>query len=167
MLSKKFMRRSRRRSTLTGSSAALLSLAALAVAAAAGEGEAELEKHRTLWQAAGVEAYEYGYNKFCECHPETPPETLVTVRGGEVVGVRHRPFGFDHDVHAEQRNLQWYWTVEGLFDLVDAALEREAEVRTAYDEMLGFPTHVYIDYDTDLIGDELDVRLTRLEPLAQ
>lgn len=168
MLFKKSVRCSLRRFASALFGTALLSLAAHTFAFAAGQSEAEeLEKHRALWQTAGVAAYEYGYNKFCECHRETPPETLVTVRDGDVVGVRHRPFGFDHDVQAEQRNLQWYWTVEGLFDLVDAALERQAEVRTAYDATLGFPTHVYIDYDTNLIGDELDVRLTRLEPLAR
>lgn len=168
MQSTKLNRRSLRQGACAVFATTLLSLGgAHTQAAAADQSEAdELEQHRALWQASGLAAYEYGYNKFCECHRETPPETLVTVREGEVVGVRHRPFGFDHDVLAEERNLQWYWTVEGLFDLVDAALQREAEVRIDYDAMLGFPTHVYIDYDTNLIGDELDVRLTRLEPLA-
>jgi hypothetical protein len=136
-------------------------------AAAAVAAEQELEENRERWRAAAVGDYEYGYNKFCECHRDTPPETLVTVRDGNVVGVRHRPFGFDHEVEAEQRNLEWYWTVEGLFDLVQTALERGVEVRAAYDPTLGFPTHVFIDYDAGMIGEELDLRLTRLEPLAE
>jgi hypothetical protein len=38
-------------------------------------------------------------------------------------------------------------------------------VRTLYDDALGFPREVYIDYDAELIGDELDLRLTAVAPL--
>jgi hypothetical protein len=125
----------------------------------------ELVAGRNAWRAAALGSYEYGYRKFCECHPDTPPETVVTVRGGSVVGVRHRPVGSTEEVLAEERNLQYYWTVDGLFDLVDAALTRGATVRASYDPKLGFPTEVYIDYDANFIGDELDVRLTAVTPL--
>lgn len=138
------------------------------IAASAAEPEADrLSEHRMLWQAAAIGDYEYGYNKFCECHRDNPPETLVTVRDGEVVRVRHRPFGFDHEVEAEQRNLEFYWTVDALFDLVATALDRGVEVRADYDPALGYPTHVYVDYDANLIGEELDLRLTRLDPLEE
>jgi hypothetical protein len=132
---------------------------------------AALVEGRNAWRAAARVDYEYGYRKFCECHPDTPPETVVTVRGSTVVGVRHRPVGFDHDVQAEQRNLQFYWTVDGLFDLVGGAIARArasgASVRASFDPKLGFPTEVFIDYDANFIGDELDVRLTTVTPLAR
>ena len=35
-----------------------------------------------------------------------------------------------------------------------------------YDAALGYPREVYIDYDADFIGDELDVRLTAVTALA-
>jgi hypothetical protein len=148
---------------------------ALAVAAgslgfaAAGNGATldSLRAGREAWRAATLADYEYGYRKFCECHPDTPPETVVTVRGGNVVGVRHRPVGSANEVQAEPRNLEFYWTVDGLFDLVDAALARGVTVRASFDSALGFPTEVYIDYDADFIGDELDVRLTTVTPLAR
>ena len=148
-----------------GSRCALLAVAAALVAFAAAGQQRELAAGRSAWRSAALVDYEYGYRKFCECHPDSPPETVVTVRGGKVVGVRHRPVGFDNEVQAEQRNLQFYWTVDGLFDLIDAALARGANVRAAYDPMRGFPTEVYIDYDANFIGDELDVRLTTLTAL--
>jgi hypothetical protein len=126
----------------------------------------ELAAGRDAWRAAKLASYEYGYRKFCECHPDTPPETVVTVREGKVVGVRHRPVGLEMEVQAEARNLEFYWTMDGLFDLVDSALGRGATVRASYDSALGFPTEVYIDYDANFIGDELDVRLTAVTPLA-
>lgn len=44
-------------------------------------------------------------------------------------------------------------------------MERGVEVRVAYDDALGYPREIYIDYDADFIGDELDVRLTTVVPL--
>lgn len=152
--------------------AAGCALAWLVLAAAAAHGDegdtarGELDEHRRLWEEAAIDAYEYGYNKYCECHRETPPETRVAVRGGKVVGVRHQPFGFEHFVEAEPRNFEWYWTIDGLFALVATALERGVDFRVDYDASLGYPTHVYIDHDPSMIGEELDVRVTRLERLA-
>src|SRR5690606_7894219 len=135
--------------------------------AARADDASALDEHRRLWQEAAIDAYVYAYNKYCECHPETPPETYVTVRGNVVVDVRHQPFGFDHYVQAEPRNFEWYWTIDQLFDLVGNALERGSVVRAEYDASIGFPTHVFIDHDEDLIGDEVDVRVTKLEPLDE
>jgi hypothetical protein len=39
-------------------------------------------------------------------------------------------------------------------------------VRAVYDDALGYPREVYIDYDANFIGDELDLRLTAVTPLA-
>jgi hypothetical protein len=141
-------------------------LAALAaLAAAPAFADAELDAARARWRSAALPAYEYGYHKFCECHRESPPETVVTVRGGSVTGVRHRPAGTDVEVPAADKNLQYYWTVDGLFELIESALARGVQVRASYDAALGFPREVYIDYDTDFIGDELDVRLTQVTRL--
>ena len=138
-------------------------------AAIAGAGNAladvELDAARARWQSAALASYEYGYHKYCECHRESPPETRVTVRDGRVTAVRHRPAGSTDEVPAADKNFQYYWTVEGLFDLIAAALGRGVQVRAAYDADLGFPREVYIDYDSNFIGDELDLRLTEVSRL--
>ena len=132
-----------------------------------GDDREALDTHRRLWEQASIGAYVYAYQKYCECHRETPPETYVTVRDAKVVDVRHQPFGFDHYVQAEPRNFEWYWTIDDLFDLVGNALERGSVVRVAFDAELGFPTQVFIDHDANLIGDEVDVRVTKLERLEE
>lgn len=129
--------------------------------------DAELDGARARWQAAALAGYEYGYHKYCECHRDSPPETTVTVRDGKVVGVRHRPAGTTTDVPAADKNLSYYWTVDGLFDLIASAQARGVQVRAAYDTALGFPREVYIDYDADFIGDELDVRLTAVNAVPR
>jgi hypothetical protein len=126
--------------------------------------DTELDAARARWQRAALASYEYGYHKFCECHRESPPETIVTVAGNEVTRVRHRPAGSATEVPALDR-IEYYWTVEGLFELVASALGRGVEVRVAYDETLGYPREIYIDYDAGFIGDELDLRLTRVAAL--
>ena len=153
-----------RYSLLAAVAAAMVTAVVVSRAAAQ---EPDLAAGRSAWRAAALADYEYGYRKFCECHPDSPPETVVTVRGGKVVGVRHRPVGFTNEVQAEQRNLQFYWTVDGLFDLIDAARARGVTVRASYDAKLGYPTQVYIDYDANFIGDELDLRLTTVTALAR
>ncbi|RPI58376.1 MAG: hypothetical protein EHM50_10695 [Lysobacterales bacterium] len=135
-------------------------VAAFLASAASASADVELDGARARWQRAALASYEYGYHKYCECHRESPPETIVTVRGGSVTGVRHRPAGSTTEVPAADKNLEYYWTVEGLFGLIASALERGVQVRAAYDETLGFPREVYIDYDAGFIGDELDLRLT-------
>jgi hypothetical protein len=127
--------------------------------------DAALDGARARWQSAALASYEYGYHKFCECHREAPPETVVTVRGGSVTGVRHRPVGGATEVPAAEKNFEYYWTVDGLFGLIASALERGVQVRAAYDAELGFPREIYIDYDSNLIGDELDLRLTSVNRL--
>jgi hypothetical protein len=129
--------------------------------------DAELDAARARWQGAALSMYEYGYHKYCECHRESPPETVVSVRNGTVVAVRHRPAGSDVEVPAADKNLGYYWTVEGLFGLIESALERGVQVRTVYDASLGYPREIYIDYDADFIGDELDLRLTGVTRSAE
>jgi hypothetical protein len=143
-----------------------LGVAALLAAAAPvpARADAALDAARARWHRAGLVSYEYGYHKFCECHRDSPPETVVSVQDGKVIGVRHRPVGFTNEVPAAEKNYSYYWTIDGLFDLIAAALDRHVEVRTEYDATLGYPTKIYIDYDSDLIGDELDLRLTTVTP---
>jgi Family of unknown function (DUF6174) len=147
--------------------AAVAGLALAACCAHEAAADARLDAARARWHAAGQSAYEYGYRKFCECHPETPPETIVSVRDERVVRVRHRPVDSDIEVPAQDKNLQFYWTMEGLFTLIESALTRGAAVRVEYDDALGFPRSVDIDYDPDFIGDELDLKLTGVVPLPR
>jgi len=70
-------------------------------------------------------------------------------------------------VPAKPGSLQYYWTIDELFELIDSARARGAAVRATYDRERGFPTEIHIDYDKNLIGDELDVVLTTVTPLAR
>ena len=134
---------------------------------AAVHADAALDAARAKWRGAKLSSYEYGYRKFCECHRDSPPETVVSVRDGKVVNVRHRPVGSTTEVPAAEKNFEYYWTVDGLFELIAAAEVRHVEVRAQYDSTVGYPTEIHIDYDKNLIGDELDLKLTGVTPLPR
>lgn len=127
--------------------------------------DASVAAHSAVWRARSVLSYRYGYNKYCECNGESPPETVVTVENGAVVEVHHVHPDSPREVPAREGSLDLYWTVEGLFDLIESATQRGAVVRASYDSTLGYPRRIYIDYDENFVGDELDLRLTYLEIL--
>lgn len=144
----------------------LVVVCALCSSARAADGDAEeLRAQRARWQDAVTGAYRYGYNKYCECHRDEPPETVVTVERGVVTRVYHLHADSDREVPAREGSLDLYWTMEGLFDLVETALASDASVRVRYDGTLGYPVQIYIDYDAAAVGEELDLRLTRVELL--
>jgi Family of unknown function (DUF6174) len=136
---------------------------ALALSAAADAQSTDIQQHRERWRAAGIDDYRYAYRKYCECNPDEPPQTFVTVRDGRVVDVFHLHDDSDRRVPARSGSLDYYWTIEDLFDLLETATSRGAEVRMEFDARLGYPTRVYIDYLPDIVGDEVDVRVTELE----
>jgi hypothetical protein len=146
--------------------ALLLSLSGRAAAAQPEELQ-KMRENRARWEAAGVSNYEYAYNKFCECHGDEPPETVVTVSNGAIVRVHHKHADSGREVPAREGSLGYYWTVEDLFSLLEKAASGDATVRARYDATLGYPLQVYVDYQPALVGDEVDVRLTRLDVAAQ
>jgi hypothetical protein len=112
------------------------------------------------WQRAAIADYVYGYNKYCECHAETPPETRVSVDAGVVVDVRHRMVKTGDVVPADAKNFALYWTIDDLFALLERAASGTATVQADFDPQSGVPQRIFIDYLPDLIGDEVDVRVT-------
>lgn len=116
---------------------------------------------RMAWERSGIDDYQYGYNKFCECHAETPPETLVSIAQGVVTDVRHRMAKTGDVVPAANTNFSLYWTVEDLFGLLERAAAASATVQADFDASSGVPQRIFIDYLPDIIGDEVDVRVTQ------
>ena len=120
---------------------------------------------RARWQAAQIDDYEYSYQRVCDCHPDQLADTIVTVTDGEVVAVRYAREDYAEDVPVAEDRLSWFRTIEDLFALVDNALASGAAVRATFDPERGYPTSVYVDYVTDLVGDEVDLTITAFRPL--
>lgn len=120
---------------------------------------------RERWDEVRPERYVYAVERLCFC-PVLPPGR-VTVHGDEVVSIEplgDAPFAL-LDVE------EWYPSVDGLFELLEDAIEREAHsIDATYDPETGIPTEFFIDYRESVSDEELRMRVTEpvtaLEPEA-
>ena len=150
---------------MRNASIVLAAVASALMAATGAVADEALELSQARWSDAAPGHYVYAYQKYCECHRDTPPSTFVEVDDGVVVRVYHVHEESDREVPAREGSLDLYWTFDDLLDLLAAAGERGTTYRGSYDDALGYPTQVFIDYDPGYIGEELDIRVTSFELL--
>lgn len=118
--------------------------------------------HRAAWEAAGVRDYRYLFQRRCECPPEMTAPVEIEVRGGAVEAVMLSQSG----APVSPELLPAFPTVDDLFDLIDEALRRDADLlEVTYDSPLGYPTSLRIDYRREVADDEVDIEAWGLRPL--
>ena len=134
--------------------AAILLLASLACGDSTGPEMDRLSEQRALWEAQGLQNYTYDVQRVCFC--PFREGVRVTVSNGSVAGATDLATG---EV-LEPSEVQFYLTIDGLFDLVQNAYDRNAhEVQVEFDPSRGYPTRIYIDYLENVIDEELGFTL--------
>lgn len=119
---------------------------------------ADLADARAAWAANGPDAYRIAYVRFCECSTETAGPWTVEVRGGAVA---------EATSNGERPERSQPLTVEGLYETVADAFEREAaSVLFRYDPATGLPVAVSVDYDVQIADEEFSVRVTSFRALS-
>ena len=136
----------------------------LFLAPATASADEALLSNRATWTAAAIQTYEYRYRKVCDCHRRTPADTIVAVENDVVVDVRYERDDYVSQMPVNPNEFQWFRTIDGLFSLVAAAEESATTLRVSYDEALGYPAYIYIDYDHSLIGDEVEIEVLEVHP---
>lgn len=136
----------------------LLVIVAFLASAAVSADEA-LIANQAIWTAAAITTYEYRYRKVCDCHRDTPADTIVAVEDSVVVDVRYERADYVSDMPVNPAEFQWFRTIDDLFTLVANAERNATTLRVSYDETLGYPAYIYIDYDHSLIGDEVELEV--------
>ena len=122
-----------------------------------------LQAARSRWSDRGPSDYELVVQRDrCECIPEwARPMRVVVRRGGAEVTVT--------DLETGAVRGQAYPdppTVAGLHAVVEDALARRAAVlRVTYDEALGYPREIVVDYDAVAADDEFRITARDLRPL--
>lgn len=142
----------------------LLALAGCAVTGPDEDGAArgELERARGQWAAQRVDDYRYTVRRLCFCLPEYTGPVVVTVRDGRAAERRYAEGGAA--VGAEPS--AYFPPVEGLFEVVEDAIERDAAVIDVdYHPQLGYPTRISIDYDQRIADEEVSYTAEGLQPL--
>ncbi len=130
-------------------------LALAQVAATPSVSAAELADARELWEAEGPADYRFLVRRECFCG--NTGDFLVVVEDGVTVAARRAETGEAVEM------LDDLPGVDGLFDLLEAALSRPADrVLAEFDADLGFPTSIDVDPDFQVSDDEVSYRILEL-----
>lgn len=113
------------------------------------------------WESRGPSDYSFDYALTCFCGMLTWP-IRVEVRGGEVV--RATRAGTEDELSEEE--LAQLPTIDELFAMIAEAIEQDAAVIDAtYDDELGYPVSVFIDWIKNAVDDEVSFTVTNVTAL--
>ncbi|HXV85877.1 MAG TPA: DUF6174 domain-containing protein [Gemmatimonadales bacterium] len=121
---------------------------------------AELNRRYQLWKSTAPAHYEYTFNRICPaCTEDLNKEVIVEVTDTTIVTVTYT----DGSGTVPASGFGGYFTVEGLFGQVEAAINLLADsLRVQYDPTLHYPTLIIGDPNILLEGDELALFATGL-----
>jgi hypothetical protein len=121
-----------------------------------------LAAHQSRWSDQGKDSYRYELRIGCFCPPEVTDAVLVFVRDGITDSVLYIESGRS----AESRYFEKYDTIDKVFLVIQDAIDREADkLEVTYDEDLGIPTRIYIDFIEQAADDEISYEITRFQIL--
>ena len=123
-----------------------------------GEGPlAQLEQNRERWQLLRPPSYQYGVERICFCGLESRGPVRVTVTGDDVTDRTY----VDSGDPVPPLLADLFPTVDGLFDVLLDAIERDAHrIDVTYDPISGVPLDLWIDYQETLADEELGFSVT-------
>jgi ABC-type glycerol-3-phosphate transport system substrate-binding protein len=109
-----------------------------------------LDAAHALWASQGGDDYDMTFNWQCFCVVDYVQRVDLEVRGGSVSGAA----GTDSGVMLTSEQLAQFRTVPELFDFIQDAIDQDAaEIRVTY-ASAGYPSEVWIDYDTGVADEE-------------
>lgn len=112
---------------------------------------AALRTNREQWTSQGTDSYQVRFQRSCFCGPDFRRAALLVVRGGEIASAAYA----DDGTAVEPEFFSRYETIEGLFDLIQEAIEKgAARIDVSYDEKYGYPTDLYIDWHEGMADEE-------------
>jgi len=126
------------------------------------DAQADLDPAKAWWAEHGPASYTYIGQWQCFCMTDWTAQVLVEVRNGEVVSVRFADTGNKAEVPDPER----FGTMERMFEYVQDAIDRgAARIDADYDDVLGFPREVFIDYDEMMADEEQGFFISDVTPL--
>jgi hypothetical protein len=125
---------------------------------------ADLRVQRERWAAQRILDYQLTLSRSCFCSPEGAGLVVLTVLEGE-------PVQWQYFLSGDLIAPEWravFPTVEGLFDFVEDAIDRGAEsIEVRYDEDLGLPTTIRIDYRLAAVDEEIAYEVEKIIDLGE
>ncbi len=141
----------------------------LAVAVAACGGGAafddlrsEIERSRLLWSTVEPDSYEYVLERICFCGEEARGPVRVRVENGSIDELRYTM----PDLPVDSSLWSLFPDVDGLFDLLENALDRDAaQIDAIFDPDWGIPVDLFIDYSREIADEEVGFVVRELPSL--
>jgi hypothetical protein len=117
----------------------------------------ELARARTLWEREGGPSYTFTMELQCYCAPGTSlAPVVVTVKNGQPVSriyARSKPT--DPTINASAEVFGEYDTVEDLFEVIEDAIDNDANVlQVGYNDLKGFPEVINIAFKGGTANDQ-------------
>lgn len=116
-----------------------------------------LEKNYKKFLDKNLNTYIYSIDQFCFCLPDRAGKHFVHVKNDKLTAV--------YDIYKEKiSNINYYTTLDGLFDQLREAIDKNAySINASFDKDNFYPTHIYIDYSDFTEDDEISYSI-HLEP---
>lgn len=106
--------------------------------------------YRDLWESTGPASYTFVLRRTCFCGPPVIEPVRLTVGPS---GIESAEF-VDIDEPILPEFVDTWPDIDGLFDVIEDALERDAErIDVTWNTAVGYPAEIYIDY-AEFIADE-------------
>jgi hypothetical protein len=111
----------------------------------------ELNRNRLKWDRTGIDDYSFTTHPTCECISNFEGRALVTVVGGEIVGVERTHNGSQVDPE-----LWGAWhTIEEAFEDLARYIEQQVFfLEVEYDPAYGYPLWYSVDVNEQHVDDE-------------
>lgn len=121
-----------------------------------------LSRHQNQWVSQSIESYRYQLGITCFCLVEISRPVTIEVRNGATHSVSYLADG----TAADAKYFEKYDTIDELFLIIDDAIDQKAdEIKVTYDEELGFPTRIHIDFMKEAVDDEMTYDITEFQIL--
>lgn len=125
------------------------------------EWRAALNAARERWGKLGITSYRYHARLSCFCR--FPVDVTLTVYRDHLVEVRNRRDGSIVSLTTSR----FYLTITEIFDLIENAIDLPADYLAArYDQTMGNPVDVEIDYARIIADEEIGIRIDELEVIT-
>lgn len=127
----------------------------------------DFRTNQKLWQEQNVENYSFEFSKLCYCGGLFNPATIV-VKADTIYAVLNSVTGESlRDPQTDELVLQQYpesfQTINDLFEVIENAREIADKLNVKYNQQLGYPEHIEIDYIKQAIDDEVAYRVDNFE----
>lgn len=105
-----------------------------------------LQNARAQWANQGMVDYNVKTRRFCFCAPRAEDNVQVTVRDGQVVGALGQDESGAYEIPIEDTSMEDWYTVDGMFERIEANLTSADRIDVVFDAQRGFPSELAFDY---------------------